>query len=59
MIKEKECETQQSSRGAVPAGQASCILTLRSGQCGPADGCVLEGKELEFYLRKLKAQESK
>merc|ERR1711974_479192 len=25
------------------------------GQCGRSDGYVLEGKELEFYLRKIKA----
>ena len=24
------------------------------GQCGRADGYILEGKELEFYLRRLK-----
>jgi small subunit ribosomal protein S8e len=25
----------------------------RPGQCGRADGYILEGKELEFYVRKM------
>lgn len=34
-------------------------LSSRPGQCGRADGYVLEGKELEFYLRKIKAKKGK
>jgi len=30
----------------------ACISS-RPGQCGRADGYVLEGKELEFYQRKM------
>ena len=30
----------------------ACISS-RPGQCGRADGYILEGKELEFYLRKI------
>ncbi|CAM4717700.1 unnamed protein product [Leuciscus chuanchicus] len=33
----------------------SCIA-FRPGQCGRADGIILERKELEFYLRKTKAK---
>lgn len=36
----------------------ACIAS-RPGQCGRADGYVLEGKELEFYLRKIKAKKGK
>ncbi|KAB0379625.1 hypothetical protein FD755_007409 [Muntiacus reevesi] len=32
------------------------LLEEQLGQCGRADGYVLEGKELEFYLRKIKAR---
>ncbi|KAB0383464.1 hypothetical protein FD755_005381 [Muntiacus reevesi] len=32
---------------------------FQPGQCGRADGYVLEGKELEFYLRKIKARKGK
>jgi small subunit ribosomal protein S8e len=36
----------------------ACIASI-PGQCGPADGYVLKGKEMEFYLRKIKAQKGK
>ncbi|XP_022189250.1 40S ribosomal protein S8 [Nilaparvata lugens] len=36
----------------------ACIAS-RPGQCGRADGYVLEGKELEFYMRKIKAKKGK
>ncbi|KAK2121371.1 40S ribosomal protein [Saguinus oedipus] len=38
-------------------GKLLACIASRSGQCGRADGYVLEGKELEFYLRKIKALE--
>ncbi|XP_017396190.1 40S ribosomal protein S8 [Cebus imitator] len=37
----------------------SACIASRPGQCGRADGYVLEGKELEFYLRKIKARKGK
>lgn len=37
---------------------AACVSS-RPGQCGRADGYVLEGKELEFYLRKIKSKRAK
>ncbi|XP_067014447.1 small ribosomal subunit protein eS8 [Anabrus simplex] len=36
----------------------ACIAS-RPGQCGRADGYILEGKELEFYMRKIKAKKGK
>jgi small subunit ribosomal protein S8e len=36
----------------------ACIAS-RPGQCGRADGYVLEGKELEFYLKKIKSKKAK
>lgn len=36
----------------------ACVAS-RPGQCGRADGYVLEGKELEFYLRKIKSKRAK
>ena len=38
------------------AGRVMAAISSRPGQCGRADGYVLEGKELEFYLRKIKAK---
>ncbi|KAL1789362.1 40S ribosomal protein S8 [Sigmodon hispidus] len=40
-------------------GKLLACITSRPGQCGRADGYVLEGKELEFYLRKIKAWKGK
>lgn len=34
-------------------------IASRPGQCGRADGYILEGKELEFYLKKIKNKKSK
>lgn len=34
-------------------GRLYACIASRPGQCGHADGYILEGKELEFYLRKL------
>ncbi|XP_036155942.1 40S ribosomal protein S8-like [Myotis myotis] len=45
---------EQFQQGKLPA----CIAS-RPGQCGPADGYVLEGKKLEFYLKKIKARKGK
>jgi len=40
-------------------GRAIAAISSRPGQCGRCDGYILEGKELEFYLRKIKSKKSK
>jgi len=40
-------------------GRVLAAISSRPGQCGRADGYILEGKELEFYLRKIKAKKGK
>uniref|UniRef100_A0A2K6SGQ2 40S ribosomal protein S8 n=1 Tax=Saimiri boliviensis boliviensis TaxID=39432 RepID=A0A2K6SGQ2_SAIBB len=40
-------------------GKLLACIASRQGNCGRADGCVLSGKELEFYLRKIKARKGK
>lgn len=35
-------------------GRLYAVITSRPGQSGRADGYILEGKELEFYLKKIK-----
>jgi len=40
-------------------GRLLACISSRPGQCGRCDGYVLEGKELEFYLRKIKAKKTK
>uniref|UniRef100_A0A1Q3F7D1 40S ribosomal protein S8 n=2 Tax=Culex tarsalis TaxID=7177 RepID=A0A1Q3F7D1_CULTA len=41
------------------AGRLLAVIASRPGQCGRADGYLLEGKELEFYLKKIKNKKSK
>lgn len=36
-------------------GRLYAIISSRPGQSGRCDGYILEGKELEFYLKKFKA----
>ncbi|WP_411026565.1 hypothetical protein [Salmonella sp. s54395] len=40
-------------------GRLLACLSSRPGQCGRADGYILEGKELEFYSRKIRAKKGK
>jgi small subunit ribosomal protein S8e len=40
-------------------GRLLASIASRPGQCGRADGYILEGKELEFYQRKIKAKKTK
>ena len=35
------------------AGRLLAVIASRPGQCGRCDGYILEGKELEFYQKKL------
>uniref|UniRef100_A0A182MNM3 40S ribosomal protein S8 n=1 Tax=Anopheles culicifacies TaxID=139723 RepID=A0A182MNM3_9DIPT len=41
------------------AGRLLACIASRPGQVGRADGYILEGKELEFYLKKIKNKKSK
>jgi small subunit ribosomal protein S8e len=46
-------ELDQHVKDQFNAGRLYAIITSRPGQSGRADGYILEGKELEFYLRKI------
>lgn len=37
-------------------GRLYAIIASRPGQSGRSDGYILEGKELEFYLKKIKSK---
>ncbi|XP_035208150.1 40S ribosomal protein S8 [Stegodyphus dumicola] len=41
------------------SGRILACISSRPGQCGRCDGYILEGKELEFYQRKIKAKKGK
>jgi small subunit ribosomal protein S8e len=52
-VLETDIETQ------IDAGRFLAAISSRPGQSGRADGYVLEGKELEFYKRKLDNKKNK
>lgn len=37
----------------------TAAISSRPGQHGRADGYILEGKELEFYMKKIKSKKGK
>ncbi|BGP26494.1 40S ribosomal protein s8 [Rhodotorula toruloides] len=41
------------------AGRLYAAISSRPGQSGRADGYILEGKELEFYVRRLRSTKAK
>ncbi|KAJ2966956.1 hypothetical protein NUW54_g13654 [Trametes sanguinea] len=41
------------------AGRLYASISSRPGQSGRADGYILEGRELEFYLRKIRTGKQK
>ncbi|CAM6043486.1 unnamed protein product [Sphagnum compactum] len=41
------------------SGRLYACISSRPGQCGRADGYILEGKELEFYQKKIQKKKGK
>merc|ERR1712214_65776 len=54
--RQKLAPVEQALEDQFTAGRVMAAISSRPGQCGRADGYILEGKELEFYLRKIKAK---
>ncbi|KAL1566981.1 40S ribosomal protein [Salvia divinorum] len=40
-------------------GRLLAAISSHPGQCGRCDGYILEGKELEFYMKKLQRKKGK
>ncbi|KAL0920936.1 hypothetical protein M5K25_007955 [Dendrobium thyrsiflorum] len=63
---ERKLEKRQQGRTLDPhmeeqfgGGRLLASISSRPGQCGRADGYILEGKELEFYLKKIQRKKGK
>ncbi|XP_020571495.1 40S ribosomal protein S8 [Phalaenopsis equestris] len=63
---ERKLEKRQQVRTLDPhieeqfgSGRLLASISSRPGQCGRADGYILEGKELEFYLKKIQRKKGK
>lgn len=50
--RQKEAKIDPLLESQFQAGRLYASISSRPGQSGRADGYVLEGKELEFYLRR-------
>ncbi|XP_040580511.1 small ribosomal subunit protein eS8 [Lepeophtheirus salmonis] len=57
--RQKDAKVEQGIEDEFLSGRLLASVSSRPGQCGRADGYILEGKELEFYLRKIKAKKGR
>ncbi|TCD68071.1 40S ribosomal protein [Steccherinum ochraceum] len=57
--KKKEAKIDPLLESQFAAGRLYATISSRPGQSGRADGYILEGKELEFYLRKIRTGKQK
>ncbi|XP_041360936.1 40S ribosomal protein S8-like [Gigantopelta aegis] len=57
--RKKTAKVEQALEDQFATGKVIVKTSSRPGQCGRCDGYILEGKELEFYLRKLKTRKGK
>ncbi|KAG6833572.1 hypothetical protein H0H87_005223 [Tephrocybe sp. NHM501043] len=57
--KKKDAKIDPLLETQFAAGRLYAAISSRPGQSGRADGYILEGKELEFYLRKLRTGKQK
>merc|ERR1712228_127459 len=56
---QKTSEVEKPLLDQFQTGRVLAAISSRPGQCGRSDGYILEGKELEFYLRKIKSKKGK
>jgi len=54
--RQKEAKVEAVLEDEFASGRVLASISSRPGQCGRSDGYILEGKELEFYLKKIKSK---
>merc|ERR1712131_491436 len=57
-LRQKQSEVAGNLNSQFLQGKLYAKITSRPGQCGRADGVILEGEELDFYVKKLKVKKS-
>ncbi|CAG5136373.1 unnamed protein product, partial [Candidula unifasciata] len=57
--RKKQAKVEQALEEQFATRRVLAKISSRPGQCGRVDGYILEGKELEFYSRKLKSKKAK
>merc|ERR1712110_1283528 len=58
-LRQKQSEVAPNLNSQFLQGKLYAKITSRPCQCGRADGVILEGEELDFYVKKLKVKKSK
>ena len=58
-VKQRRAKVEQGLEEQFQAGRVLACIASKPGQCGRCDGYVLEGKELDFYMKKIKQKKSK
>merc|ERR1711976_96994 len=54
--RQKEAKVEPVLEDEFASGRVLAAISSRPGQCGRSDGYILEGKELEFSLKKIKSK---
>ncbi|XP_077214812.1 small ribosomal subunit protein eS8-like isoform X1 [Tasmannia lanceolata] len=57
--RQQEHKLDQHIEEQFGGGRLLAAISSRPGQCGRADGYILEGKELEFYMKKIQRKKGK
>merc|ERR1739848_722412 len=57
--REKTSAVENDLESQFLQGKLLAKINSRPGQCGRADGYILEGAELEFYVKKMKTKKGK
>merc|ERR1712043_78428 len=57
--RKKTAKVESALEDQFLGGRVLACASSRPGQCGRCDGYILEGKELEFYQRKIRARKGK
>ena len=55
----KDHEVAENIDSQFTTGRVYALVTSRPGQCGRCDGYILEGKELDFYIKKMQKKKGK
>lgn len=55
-LKDKKDHIDEALKERFNSGRLLACISSRPGQSGRADGYILEGKELDFYVKKLKTK---
>ncbi|XP_039032463.1 40S ribosomal protein S8-like, partial [Hibiscus syriacus] len=57
--RQQSCKLDPHIEDQFSSGRLLACISSRPGQCGRADGHILEGKELEFYMKKIQKKKGK